>query len=78
MRPVEEVRVRRRCRRDEGHRTLRQDTRGRGHRRPRALDAWCRVEPVLAAPTRAGGERFKSIRHITAWDADSSVLNPGY
>ena len=37
-----------------------------------------RVEPVLAALARAGGDRFKGIRHITAWDADSSLLNPAY
>ena len=29
-----------------------------------------RVEPVLAAHIRAGGDRFRGIRHITAWDAD--------
>lgn len=27
------------------------------------------VEPVLAAHVRAGGDRFRGIRHITAWDA---------
>jgi predicted TIM-barrel fold metal-dependent hydrolase len=37
-----------------------------------------RVEPVLAALARAGGERFRGIRHITAWDADASILNPSY
>ena len=37
-----------------------------------------RVEPVLAALARAGGDRFRGIRHITAWDADSSVGNPAY
>ena len=26
------------------------------------------VEPVLAAHVRAGGDRFRGIRHITAWD----------
>ncbi len=25
---------------------------------------------------RAGGDRFRGIRHITAWDADPTVLNP--
>src|SRR6266550_6819404 len=35
-----------------------------------------RVEPVLAAHIRAGGDRFRGIRHITAWDADASVRNP--
>ena len=36
------------------------------------------VEPVLAAHLRAGGERFRGIRHITAWDADATVRNPAY
>jgi predicted TIM-barrel fold metal-dependent hydrolase len=36
------------------------------------------VEPVLAAHIRAGGERFRGIRHITAWDADATVRNPAY
>jgi L-fuconolactonase len=37
-----------------------------------------RVEAVLAAHVRAGGERFRGIRHITAWDADDSIRNPAY
>jgi L-fuconolactonase len=37
-----------------------------------------RVEPVLAALARAGGDRFRGIRHITSWDADASILNPDY
>jgi len=37
-----------------------------------------RVEPVLAAHVRAGGDRFRGIRHITAWDADPSIRNPAY
>jgi predicted TIM-barrel fold metal-dependent hydrolase len=37
-----------------------------------------RAEPVLAAHIRAGGDRFRGIRHITAWDADASVRNPAY
>jgi len=37
-----------------------------------------RVEPVLAAHARAGGGRFRGIRHITTWDADASLLNPAY
>jgi len=40
------------------------------------LGAW--VEPVMAALVRAGGDRFRGIRHITAWDADATVLNPAY
>src|ERR1700732_1836396 len=36
------------------------------------------VESVLAAHIRAGGDRFRGIRHITAWDADASVQNPAY
>jgi len=37
-----------------------------------------RVEPVLIAHLRAGGDRFRGIRHITAWDADASIRNPAY
>jgi predicted TIM-barrel fold metal-dependent hydrolase len=36
-----------------------------------------KVEPVLAALDRAGGGRFRGIRHITAWDDDPLVRNPG-
>ena len=36
------------------------------------------VAPVLAAHVRAGGARFRGIRHITTWDADSSIGNPAY
>jgi predicted TIM-barrel fold metal-dependent hydrolase len=36
-----------------------------------------RVEPVLAAHERAGGGRFRGIRHIVAWDTDPEVINPG-
>ncbi len=36
-----------------------------------------RVEPVLAALDRAGGGRFRGIRHIVAYDADPQVMNPG-
>src|SRR5581483_10905999 len=35
-----------------------------------------RVHDVLEAHIRAGGGRFRGIRHITAWDADSSIVNP--
>jgi L-fuconolactonase len=35
-----------------------------------------RVEPVLAALLRAGGDRFRGIRNGAAWDADTSLLNP--
>ncbi len=35
------------------------------------------VEPVLQAHIRAGGGRFRGIRHISAWDADPATLNPG-
>ena len=37
-----------------------------------------RVEPVLSALVRAGGDRFRGIRHITAWDADAPSPNPAY
>jgi L-fuconolactonase len=36
-----------------------------------------RVQPVLEAHIAAGGGRFRGIRHIAAWDADPTVLNPG-
>ncbi len=36
------------------------------------------VQPVLEAHIRAGGGRFRGIRHISAWDADPTVGNPGY
>jgi predicted TIM-barrel fold metal-dependent hydrolase len=35
-----------------------------------------RVEPVLVALLRAGGDRFRGIRNGTAWDVDTSLLNP--
>ena len=34
-----------------------------------------RVQSVLTAQLRAGGDRFRSIRYITSWDADSSINN---
>src|SRR6476646_652821 len=37
-----------------------------------------RVEPILVAHMRAGGDRFRGIRHISAWDADDSIPNPAY
>jgi L-fuconolactonase len=37
-----------------------------------------RVEPVLAAHIQSAGNRFRGIRHITAWDADTSIRNPAY
>lgn len=33
---------------------------------------------VLEAHIRAGGDRFRGIRHITAWDADQALMNPAY
>jgi predicted TIM-barrel fold metal-dependent hydrolase len=33
---------------------------------------------VLEAHIRAGGGRFRGIRHITAYDADPSLMNPAY
>jgi L-fuconolactonase len=35
-----------------------------------------RAEPVLAALLRAGGDRFRGVRFGTAWDPDTSLLNP--
>ena len=37
-----------------------------------------RVEPVLAALARAGGDRFRGIRHIVAWDADPMFRSSAY
>ena len=37
-----------------------------------------RVAPVLEAQIRAGGGRFRGIRHITAWDSDPTIVNPNY
>src|ERR1700678_317010 len=37
-----------------------------------------RAEAALQAHIQAGGGRFRGIRHITAWDADPTVLNPAY
>jgi predicted TIM-barrel fold metal-dependent hydrolase len=42
------------------------------------LTLGARVEPVLQAHLRAGGVRFRGIRHITSWDADSRINNPAY
>ncbi len=42
------------------------------------LSLGAQVEPVLAAHIRAGGDRFRGIRHITAYDADPSIRNPAY
>ncbi len=45
-----------------------------GHADLRLGDA---VTQVLEAHVRAGGDRFRGIRHIVAWDSDASLLNPG-
>jgi predicted TIM-barrel fold metal-dependent hydrolase len=37
-----------------------------------------RAEPVLTRLMHAGGDRFRGIRHITAWDADTLLNNPAY
>ena len=37
-----------------------------------------RVEPVLQAHLRAGGDRFRGVRHIASWDADTRLNNPDY
>ena len=42
------------------------------------LTLGARVEPVLTAHLRAGGDRFRGIRHITSWDPDPSIRNPDY
>jgi predicted TIM-barrel fold metal-dependent hydrolase len=36
------------------------------------------VEPVLEAHIRAGGGRFRGIRHTSAWDADPTIRNPAH
>ena len=36
------------------------------------------VRPVLEAHVIAGGGRFRGIRHISSWDADPGLMNPGY
>ncbi|MGI9423878.1 MAG: amidohydrolase family protein [Hyphomicrobiaceae bacterium] len=36
------------------------------------------VERVLQAHIGVAGGRFRGIRHITAWDADSDLMNPNY
>ncbi len=36
------------------------------------------VSAVLEAHIRAGGDRFRGIRHITAYDADPALMNPAY
>jgi len=35
-----------------------------------------RVREVLEAHIRAGGGRFRGVRHTSAWDADSTIVNP--
>jgi len=42
------------------------------------LTLGAKVEPILEAHIRAGGDRFRGIRHITAWDSDASINNPAY
>ena len=37
-----------------------------------------RARDVLEAHIRAGGDRFRGIRHITACDPDPSLMNPAY
>jgi predicted TIM-barrel fold metal-dependent hydrolase len=36
------------------------------------------VRPVLEAHIRAGGDRFRGIRHSATWDPDPAMLNPAY
>jgi predicted TIM-barrel fold metal-dependent hydrolase len=36
------------------------------------------VAPVLEAHLKAGGDRFRGIRHIATWDPDPAMLNPSY
>jgi L-fuconolactonase len=34
------------------------------------------IAPVLEAHIASGGGRFRGIRHLTTWDADSTLMNP--
>ena len=36
------------------------------------------VQPILEAHIQAGGDRFRGIRHITAWDDDDRLINKSY
>jgi L-fuconolactonase len=36
------------------------------------------VRPILESHIAAGGGHFRGIRHVAAWDFDSSLLNPVY
>ena len=79
---------------DEAGRRDRVRQRRRGDERRRAATARPRSAPassampicgsaracaaVLEAHIRAGGGRFRGIRHITAWDADPTLMNPAY
>ena len=40
------------------------------------LSAGSRVREVLEAHVQAGRGRFRGVRHLTTWDADSSLVNP--
>src|SRR5689334_14021240 len=42
------------------------------------LSLGSRVEPVLLAHIGAGGDRFRGIRHISAWDQDAAMTSPAY
>lgn len=46
-----------------------------GHADLRLGDA---VRPVLEAHIRAGGDRFRGIRHTATWDPEPALLNPAY
>jgi L-fuconolactonase len=41
-----------------------------------ALMLGSRVEPVLTALMRAGGDRFRGIRHGVSWEAEAATLRP--
>ncbi len=40
------------------------------------LTLGARVRDVLETHLRAGNGRFRGVRHLTTWDADTSLLNP--
>ena len=75
LRPVGRDRIRRRHSRDERQRRL---WRHAGRRRIVGfadLTLGERVEAVLEAQIRAGGGRFRGVRHSGNWDADPVIGN---
>src|SRR5215510_7899624 len=42
------------------------------------VQARAMTRPTGPVEMRPGGDRFRGIRHISAWDADASIRNPAY